>query len=180
MGETINLTKTVLVKLLDFFPNPDDPEPHGPGGPVIRAIRAGFRFEPHPDPWRSGPSPDPWRLGPQPDPWRSAVIARTIIDRAVAQYQLAEVEQSKSAVEGVRLQMRAYVDDFCGTRPPRWPRPWPWPPKFDPADVHPVELLIAGAEFQRAAALNNPLQADFSAAADQLFENGFKRLAERK
>jgi hypothetical protein len=104
-----------------------------------------------------------------------------VIDQAVAQYRSAEMlsaEQSERAFEAVRSYIREFVDDYCGTRPPRWPRPWPWPPKFDPAQLRPLDLLVAGAQFQKAAdfGLNNPLQADFSAAADQLLETGLRQM----
>jgi hypothetical protein len=73
-------------------------------------------------------------------------------------------------------QIHEFVDDDCGTRPPRWP--WPWPPQFDLLNCVPEICFVAGTPFQKAAGLelNNPLQANFSAAADQLFEAGMKRL----
>jgi hypothetical protein len=57
----------------------------------------------------------------------------------------------------------------------------PRPPTFDPAQLRPLDLLIAGAQFQKAAdwAPNNPLQAEFTAAADQLFETELKRIESR-
>lgn len=191
--------------------DPGDPNspwgPYGPIGPVARALRelswvllnpqplppvAG----PVPDPWQqllgvllnpqslppiAGPHPDPWRFGPRPEPWRSALLARTVIDQAIALYRSAELlpaEQSERTFAAVRSSIREFVDDYCGTRPPRWPRPWPWPPKFDSARLRPLDLLVAGVQFQKAADFgsNNPLQADFSAAADQLLETGLQRL----
>jgi hypothetical protein len=49
---------------------------------------------------------------------------------------------------------------------PRWP--WRWPPQFDPAQLRPLDLFVAGTPFQKAAdlELNNRLQANFPAAAD--------------
>ncbi|MGH8582642.1 MAG: hypothetical protein ACREWG_07590 [Gammaproteobacteria bacterium] len=185
MKPNITLTKAALASLLDgvLYPNPDDPGPYGPIGPVIRwALRdlPWVLLNPQPLPPRTEPNPDPWRFELNPEPWRSAVLARTVIDRAVAQYQFAETlagaEQSQKPIEAVRSQIRGFVDDYCGTRPPKWPWPWPWPPKFDSARLRPLDLLVAGAQFQKAADLQNPLQADFSAGADQLFETGLKRL----
>jgi hypothetical protein len=44
-----------------------------------------------------------------------------------------------------------------------------------------LDLLVAGAQFQRAAdAAQGPLQADFSAAADQLFKTGLERMENRQ
>jgi hypothetical protein len=183
MPENLTFTKAALVHLLDgvLYPNPDDPGPYGPIGPIIRwALRdlSWVLLNPQPLPPKSEPDPEPWRFGPFPDPWRAMVLARTVIDRVVAQYQFAETlagaEQSERALEAVRSQIWEFVDDYCGTRPPKWP--WPWPPRFDPARLRPLDLLVAGAQFQKAADLQNPLQADFSAAADQLFETGLKRL----
>lgn len=193
MREDIALTKAALVSLLDgvLYPNPDDPGdpgnpwgPYGPGGPVIRwDIRdlSWIMLNPQPLPPVAAPSPDPSRFRPPPQPWRLAVLARTLIDRVVAQYQFAEVlgatEQSEKAIGYVRSYIRDVVDDWCGTRPPKWP--WPWPPSFDANQLRPIDLLAAGAQFQKAAALDNPLRADFSAAANQLFETGLKRLEEQ-
>jgi hypothetical protein len=198
MPETITLTKATLVNLLDglLYPNPDDPGPYGPIGPIIRwALRdfSSVLLNPQPLPPLE-PNPHPWRFfaavllaglephsSPWPVPWFSAFLARTVIDQAVAQYRFAEVvtgtEQSEKTTAAIGLQIREFVDDWCGTRPPRWPRPWPWPPRFDPAKLRPLDLLIAGAQFRKAADFaNNPLQAEFAAAADKLFETGLKRM----
>jgi hypothetical protein len=54
----------------------------------------------------------------------------------------------------------------------------PWPREFKAAST-PLELIVAGAQFQKVAAgFDNPLTADFARAADVLFDTGFKRLAE--
>ena len=81
-------------------------------------------------------------------------------------------------MEATRSYIREFVDDYCGTRPPRWPWPWPWPPMGDPAQLRPIDLLMAGAQFQKAAdsMMENPMQADFSNAADQLIEAGLRRM----
>lgn len=62
------------------YPNPDDPMPHGPWDPVIRAAieRAGYLFRslearPYARQWEAGPQPQPWKLfeqAPLPEPWR--------------------------------------------------------------------------------------------------------------
>jgi hypothetical protein len=184
MNETVTLTKASFVKLLDtvLYPNPDDPGdprnpwgPYGPIGPVAQALRDLS--------WvLLNPQPLPPVAGPSPLPWRSAFLARTVIDQAVAQYRSAEMlsaEQSARALEAVRSYIREFVDDYCGTRPPKWPRPWPWPPKLDSVQPHPVDLLVAGAQFQKAADFDNPLRTDFSSAADQLFETGLRQMENR-
>jgi hypothetical protein len=203
MDESITISKASLVQLIgDLYPDPNDPgdpsNPWGPYGPIGPVISWALRHVswallnpqplppvagPGPVPWSlAGPGPQPWifewRSGPRPIPW----LARMVIDRIVAEYQFAEVaagaRRSEGALEGVRIRISEFVDDFCGTRPPRWPLPWPWPPKLDPAQIRSLDLLMAGAQFQRAAdaMADNPLQADFTAAADRLLETGLKRL----
>jgi hypothetical protein len=105
-----------------------------------------------------------------------------VIDRVIAENQFAEVAagavRSEGPLDVARVRISELVDEFCGTRPPRWPWPWPWPPKLDPAQIRPLDLLLAGAQFQRTAdaMADNPLQADFTAAAERLLETGLKRL----
>ena len=105
-----------------------------------------------------------------------------VIDRVVSEYQFAEVAtgaaQPEANLEGVRVRISEFVDDICGTKLPRWPLPWPWPPKLDPTQIRPLDLLMAGVQFQKAAdaMADNPLQADFTGAADRLLETGLQRL----
>jgi hypothetical protein len=176
MNDTITLSKASFLTLLDSIinPNPDDPGnpsnpfgPFGPGGPVIRqSIAAGLL------------NLSVIRLGPSPEPWRSALDARTVIDRAFSQFQFAEMlggrEQSESIISSTRAQIQEFVDDYCGTGRPKWPRPW----KLDNVELQPIDLLAAGVQFQKMAdlAVDNPLRADLSAAADRLLEVGLSRL----
>lgn len=195
MKENITISKASFVDLLsNFYPNPEDPGPYGPLGPIISwALRdtSWVLLNPQPLPPKAGPSPDPWIAGPGPQPWRFEGrlgpgpvpwLARMVIDRVIAEYRFAtlaiEAGRSEGALEGFRLRISELVDDLCGTRPPRWPLPWPWPPKLDPDQIRPLDLLLAGAQFQRAAdaMVDNPLQADFTAAADCLLETSLKRL----
>jgi hypothetical protein len=208
MSGTLTLTKASLIRLLDgvLYPNPDDPGnphspwgPYGPGGPVSRRFERDLSWAflnpqplpPSPDPWQRllwvllNPQPLPPVAGPRPEPWRSALMARAVIDQAVAVYRSAEIlsttEQPERAFEGVRAYIHEFVDDYCGTAPRRWPRPSPWPLTSDALSLDPLDLLVAGAQFQKAAdaAPDSPLQADFSAAADQLLETGLQRMESR-
>jgi hypothetical protein len=186
MNGTFNLSKTSLIALLDSLPHdPSDPiDPDNPTNPVILwALRHVAWLNPQPLPPLAGPQPDPWRLArPSPQPWRAAALGRTAIDRLVTEARLAEVTTDVGRAEtghgAVRTRIAQLVDEFCGNRPPRWPLPWPWPPKLDLAQLRPLDLLVIGAQFQKAAdaMVENPLQADFSAAADQLLETGLSRL----
>lgn len=198
----VNLLDTVL------YPNPDDSGnpgaplgPNNPIGPIASSSHNLWQFlsqvllNPQPLPPVAGPFPDPWRriagvllnpqpLPPGPDPllWRSAFLTSAVIDQAVSQYRSAEMlpaAQSERAFEAIRSSIRDFVDDYCGVRPPRWPWPWPWPPRMDSDQLRPIDLLVAGAQFQKAADFDNPLQTDFSSAADQLFETGLKRMENR-
>ena len=79
---------------------------------------------------------------------------------------------SENALKAIRSVIRDVVDDWCGVCPSKWP----WPARFDAVQLRPIDLLVAGAQFHKAASLDNPLQADFSAAADQLFATGLERI----
>jgi hypothetical protein len=190
MDGTLTVTKASLVKLLDgvLYPNPDDAGdpgnpwgPYGPVGPMIPGLQhvlAMVLLNPQPLP----PQVEAQRSGSVSVPWRSALVARAVIDQTVAQYRFAEVmgggEHSEGAIETIRRHIREFVDDYCGTGARRWPLPWPFPLGLDPAELNPIDLLVAGAQFQKAAdsVADGPLQADYSAAADRLLETGMKRL----
>jgi hypothetical protein len=190
MDGTLTVTKASLVKLLDgvLYPNPDDPGdpgnlwgPCGPVGPVIPGLQHVFAMvllNPQPLP----PQVEAQRSGSIALPWRSALVARAVIDQSVAQYRFAEVmgsgEHSEGAIETIRRHIKEFVDDYCGTGAHRWPLPWPFPLGLDPAELNPIDLLVAGAQFQKAAdsVADSPLQADYSAAADRLLKTGMQRL----
>lgn len=182
MNGSFTITKASLVELLGLPVGDLDPyDPDNPINPVIRWIlRDVVWLNPQPLPPVGGPVPDHWRLsGPLPDPWRAALLARLAIDRLVAEGQHAEVaERAEGGHDAIRIWIAQLVDEFCGNRPPRWPLPWPWPPKLDAAQLRPMDLLMVGAQLQRAAdaMVDNPLQAGFAAAADQLLETGLQRL----
>lgn len=178
MNDTVTLSKASFIKLVDFIinPNPDDPGdprnpfgPFGPGGPVIRELIAAGLL-----------NPSVIRLGPHPEPWRSVLDARAVIDRAFSQFQLAEVlggrEQSESIISSARSQIQEFVDDYCGTGRPKWPRPR----KLDNVELQPIDLVAAGVQFQKMAdlAVDNPLREDLSSAADKLLEVGLSRLGQ--
>jgi hypothetical protein len=176
MNDTITLSKASFVKLVDLIlnPNPDDygdPSnpfgPFGPGTPVIRELIAAGLL-----------NPGLVRLRPPPQPYRSVLDAREVIDRAFSQYQLAEMlggsEQSEKIISATRSQIQDFVDDYCGNGRPKWPRPR----RLDAVELQPIDLIVAGVQFQKIAdlAVDNPLREDLSAAADKLLEVGLNRL----
>lgn len=190
MKENISISKTAFSDLINaFLPIDDDSGPWGPAGLVNNDRLLWILLNPQPlppkegpspDPWHwiSGPVPDPWSTGPAPQPWRTAALINHVINQAFSQYQLAQImvgeEQLERSTEVIGSQIRRFVDEFCGTKPPRFP----WPPKFDPKVLHAIDFFVAGTDLQRAAdaMTNEPLQEIFSAAADQLFETGLRQL----
>jgi hypothetical protein len=196
MSASLTITKAALASLFDL-PAPDDSGPWGPVGPVIRN---GWWVMLNPQPLPPDPPPDPWRVirgrtmgfwpvsprsrfGPLPDLWRTAFLARSVIEASVEMGRSAETaaseEQAAAILSSTRMSIQDFVDDICGNeRPARWPRPWQWPLRtVEPSN--PVDLLIAGAQFQKVAdGFENPLAGDFGRAADTLFQTGLNRLAE--
>lgn len=185
-GGQVSLTKASFARLLDslLYPNPDDSGnpngpfgPFGPGGPVMQQLLWAML---NPQPLPPGPDPyarfswaalNPQPLPPGPDPYRSALAARGLIDRAVAQQQFTEVlgtEQSQRSIIIIGGHIQDAVDDWCGTPTPGHHGPRP----------HAVGLLAAGAQFQKAADMmsSNPLQSVFASAAEKLFKAGLSRL----
>jgi hypothetical protein len=123
----------------------------------------------------------PPRGGQRRQPWRAVFLARASIDRAAQQLEWnmasGAAEAAERALPAVQAQLSEMVDEWCGVRPPKWP--WPWAAQPGSAQLSPLDLLLAGAQFDRAAQLVNPLRHDFAALSDQLFEAGLSRLALR-
>jgi hypothetical protein len=114
--------------------------------------------------------------------WRPASVARLAISQSLAMHELAEVlapDGGKRAVDLIQRNVSDLVDDWCGTRPHPKPYPWPWGPIIRSTDeLQPIELIVAGAQFQKAAdALNNSVLRDaFQEAANRLLKTGVARL----
>jgi hypothetical protein len=184
----ISLTKSAFASLLDsvLYPNPDDTGdphnpfgPYGPGGPVMQKLLWAAL---NPQPLPPGPDPyarllwaalNPQPLPPGPDPYRSAYLARTVIGVAVSQQQFAAVlagdGQSQRSTEVIGSQIQEFVDEYCATHPRHLPKP---------KGPRPFDLLLAGAQFQKASDTmsKNPLRSIFASAADQLFKTGLSRI----
>ena len=175
----LSLSKQALIELLERA-SPDPCEPYGC------------------DPWEppnEPPEPPIWefprslRLNPQPLPpkghWRATNAARTIIAQALTMHELTEALASdggERTLGVIQRKVSAFVDDWCGT-PSHYPRPFPWP--WGPIvrgteELQPIELIVAGAQFQKAAdALEGTaLQESFEGAADRLLQTGVSRLEE--
>jgi hypothetical protein len=184
----ITLTKAAFASVFDaLYPNPDDSgDPHnpfgpfGPGGPVMQkwlwAMLNPQPLPPGPDPYArfSWAALNPQPLPPGPDPYRWGFLARALINRAAAQQQFVEVlgdEQSERSIIIIGGQIAEVIDDWCGTPVPGHHGPRP----------HALDLLAAGAQFQKAAGAlsNSPLRSAFASAADKLFNAGLSRMENR-
>lgn len=193
---------SLVTHLTGGYPNDfDSPQPPGPWDPVLRRALDRVRmFGARPDPWRVfGPLPDPWRstapalerlswtaLNPLPLPpvgiVLAAALADEMIDRTSLLYELADAfpEETRGHVQGAaRGQLEQLVDDLCGNDMRWWPFPVP-PAGGDgaPATIGAAELVMMGAQFERAAALlaSEQLRHDVARAGVRLFEAGLERL----
>ena len=173
----LTLSNQTLIKLLERA-SPDPCEPYGcdPSEPGPS--------EPHePPPWEF---PRALRLNREPLPpkghWRPASVARNAIAQSLAMHEWAEVlaaDGGKRAVDIIQRNVSELVDDWCGTRPHPRPYPWPWGPIVRGTDeLQPIELIVAGAQFQKAVdALNSSvLRETFQEAANRLLKTGVSRL----
>ena len=190
----------LLHGLVDSFPNPDDPRPPGPGGPVIGPgwLLASLwpRFGRLRVPWDM--RPDPLPLGPQPDPWMEAWVAPSVLRPApayaVALAQMVIGDACEALELGASLgdgagtpaafaaRLTVFVDD-CGTRYPGWRRvPVPHPPRPGPPIGNkpgPLELILMGIQFTDAAKPISRADADlgrsFADAGERLIDLGLTR-----
>lgn len=192
----ITVPTSDLVRLLDAvaYPNPDDVGPLGPAGPVIRWWDwVALNPQPLPpkwqwtEPWRKwGPHPEPWRSwGDRPDPRGWTMVAQATIGQAMESFEMAGIivvgGDTERARESIQDSLTKFVDDICGTPPRKGPFPGPWGPVLDPERLHPSNLVIAGAQFHKAAESlgDHPLRGTMQDAAQRLFETGLSRLGER-
>jgi hypothetical protein len=183
----ITISTSALVQLLDQFPNPDEVTPFGPAGPVVRGLEwVALNPQPLP-PIESGlvalarTATREW--GAHADPQRWALATRAVINAHLDHLALVGIiivggDQERPVAE-IGRSISAMIDEWCGTPPHRGPFPGPWGPVLDSERLHPANLVVAGAQFQKAAdALrDNPLHDVFERAAERLFTEGFARLA---
>ena len=186
----LTLSRQTLIKLLErastdpcepWGCDPSEPPP-GRYDPII---------DPFPELMRwaivNAPGRLDWaRLNPQPLPpkghWRPTSVARLTIARALALHEAADVLASdggERAMGRIQRNVGELVDDWCGTRPHPRPYPWPWGPLVrGTEELQPIELIVAGAQFQKAAdALEgSALREIFQGAAGRLLETGLARL----
>jgi hypothetical protein len=83
--------------------------------------------------------------------------------------------RNEGGVALARDLIKEFVDDYCGSGPPRFLMPPPWP-RFD-LKPNALDLIVAAAQFHSAAALSDhPLQEVFSVASDQLLKAGLAKI----
>jgi len=176
MPRPLTVTTTTVTALINSVLRPasDDPEPTGPGGPVL-------------DWWQwvlLNPQPLPPRetWGPLPDPWRWALAVRAELARTVDQFEQAGIivvgGDVERAVEMTGRTVSRLVDDFCGTPPRPRPFPGPWGPRLGSEPLSGRSLMVAAAQFEQAAESlgDHPLTGVLDDAAGRLFETGAERL----
>lgn len=141
MEQQVLINRRVLMVMLSRLadggiggiPNPDDPDDDGPYGPW--------------GPW------GPWAKATLQTRYAVA-LANEIVRMTVGLQQVIEFlperdlqKQFSGAVTG---SLAMVVDDWCGTRWPRWPFPWPKPPRLAERPDS-IDLMAAGLQFQIAA-----------------------------
>lgn len=166
--------RRLIEQILDRI-NPDILHPHiDPGS---------MRFaDPEPNPWKSGVGSKAGR--PAMGITAGASFASAVIERAVSSLRVSAVlggaEAEKRAAGVVASQVMDDVDGYCGNGMRHWPFPWPWPGpwKLGPDEISPVDLIVAGCQFQAyAEAIKGTVLADtFAKAADTMINTAAKQL----
>lgn len=185
MTETTLISREAIVSLVGQltggYPDPDNPSPVGPWGPVIRRALERFR-------WVAGPSPDPWTwaaLNPQPLPPRAAVvaaIAREVSDRAVLLQEVAGALPGEGQEQGIIIvggYLSRFIDD-CGNGRVRFKYPFPVPPRGSEEidSLTGLDLVVMGVQFHREAAVtaDEQLREVLAGAGAKLVDMGAARL----
>lgn len=173
----VSLSNSALRRLLEHILdriNPDILHPHiDPGSMGV---------DPEPNPWRGQAALAHAHAAPQI--MRGAFFARSVIDRANSLLRAAAVfsggESGERATGVIVSQVMEDIENYCGNGMRHWPFPWPWPGpwKLDPVDISPIDLLVAGSEFQSYVDTfkGAPLSDAFGKAAETLLATAAKRL----
>jgi hypothetical protein len=180
----ITLSTSALFRLLGDMPAPDDPDPVGPWGPVIRNLDA-VALNPQPlppgDPFaRIASLTRPgWSARPAPQLWTA--LARSAISTHLDRLAMAGIiivgGDVESAGRATAEALISFADDLCPTPPHPFPWPSPWGPRIDAA-IHPINLLAVAAQLQQAAEsmAGQAIGEALEAAADRLLDAALGRL----
>ncbi|MEO5651060.1 MAG: hypothetical protein ABIR03_14215 [Ginsengibacter sp.] len=174
MNDTSFISRKKFISLASqlsniYNPNPDDPEPVGPWGPVIRQA---YQF-----------SKLSWvALNPQPLPPKEVIamnLARQVIDRAGLMNEIANGVNSNGEKQGIIIvsgYISRFIDD-CGNgvikiKIPKRRGPVPNPDP-DPT-LQPIDFIMMGLQFQAEANATGDegLKKVFADAAGKLLDKG--------
>lgn len=121
-------------------------------------------------------------MGSPPGTWVWASTTRAVITAHLDRFTMAGIiivsGDTEHPVQVITKSLSTVVDELCGTPPHKGPFPALWGPLLDTGTLHPVNLVIAGIQFQKAAdALqDHPLHDALDQAAERLLGEGFNRL----
>ena len=175
------LTAPALLSLFGVssgVPNPDDSNPPGPWGPVVRRAeeRVGAILGPFPEPWRD-------IFSPVPDPWRAAfaqALAQEVIDRVTLMQEVADALSQAGSSHGIII-IGGMLSDFidgCGTGRLRQGHPPPPLHHNDDGRLSPFQLVLMAVQFKQSAneAASQGLRQELGKAGERLLEIGIGRL----
>ena len=179
-NEKITLTRKALLTVLGRntgMPNPEDGEPRGPWGPIIRLAEQKLAVAVAMTANRAA-----WvTLNPQPEPPKPALaLAAAAVEHFAAAYELVSVlppEVQKPAVAALGQKWQAFIGD-CGNEPHKFriphPRPWPWPWPDPRRTIELEDVVVLGAYFQLASQGQPPgeFQKNLAAGGEQLLNIG--------
>lgn len=122
-------------------------------------------------------------LNPQPLPPRAAFIAafaEEVIDRALLMQEIADALPRQGEQQGIIIvsgYLNRFVDDLC-PEPIKIKIPFPKPKRDEVERLSALELLTAGATFERNAVsvASEGLQQELRGAGAKLFETGVARM----
>jgi hypothetical protein len=183
-GIAIDKVVSMVSQLVNYYPDPDNPQPPGPWDPVIRRAyeRTALRMSTHSklNSW------DLVALNPQPLPPRaifSQLLAQEVIERTLLMQEIADAINTDGQERGIIIVggvTERFVDDLCPDRPKiPFPKKGPWPPEPDPDPRwQALELLVIGNQFQEAArsAGSESLKNTFKKAAEKIIATGISRM----
>ena len=192
MNDSITISHKALMAILNSFiggyPDPDNSLPPGPVDPIIRRTfdRVRYQLAPQPEPWLASlPNPSiQVALNPQPLPPRLAyttVLAQEIINSITNLQDIADTlpEDAQARVgEVANRRLQVFLDEYCGTTPPKSPFPGPRPRNGVVQGFNSLELVVLGTQFEAAATtlMNEGLQQALSTAGTKLIEQGTAQL----
>lgn len=183
MEDILSISRQNFVQLVSnlggYYPNPDDPGPYGPLGPVIRSsltqLQQLSRFAGNPDPFPAKET-------------TSLYLAQVMVDHVSQLYAFADLLPVEVA-ENVRQGGLKQLDDFgewCGTMT-RWEiiqelvrqllKKHPSPPPHKPwwnKQLNAFEQIVIGAHLQQSALRidNEQLSGTLDDVGGKLMENG--------